>query len=60
MSEICTIMELKELNLLCSHMKNVRSSQPCISINHWFFPVGIVIAANEIHRNIDYIDRKEN
>ena len=26
-------MELKELNLLCKHMKNVRSRQPCISMN---------------------------
>ena len=32
-SDICTIMELKELNWLCKHMKNVRSSQPCISMN---------------------------
>ena len=30
---ICTIIELKELNWLCKHMKNVRSSQPCISAN---------------------------
>ena len=26
-------MELKELNLLGKHMKNVRSSQPCVSMN---------------------------
>ena len=26
-------MELKELNSLCKHMKNVRCSQPCISMN---------------------------
>ena len=26
-------MELKELNSLSKHMKNVRSSQPCISMN---------------------------
>ena len=32
-SDICTIMELKELNWLCKHMKNVRSSQPCFSMN---------------------------
>ena len=32
-SDICTIIELKELNWLCKHMKNVRSSQPCISMN---------------------------
>ena len=32
-SDSCTITELKELNLLCKHMKNVRSSQPCISMN---------------------------
>ena len=32
-SDICAIMELKELNLLCKHMKIVRSSQPCISVN---------------------------
>ena len=33
-SDICTIMELKELNnLLCKHLKSVRSSQPCISMN---------------------------
>ena len=32
-SDICTIMELKELNWLCKHMKNVRSSQPFISMN---------------------------
>ena len=28
-----TIMELKELNWLCKHMKKVRSSQLCISMN---------------------------
>ena len=28
-----TIMELEELNWLCKHMKNVRSSQPCTSLN---------------------------
>ena len=27
------IMELKELNWLCKHIKNVRPSQPCISMN---------------------------
>ena len=27
------IMELKELNWLCKHIKNVRRSQPCISMN---------------------------
>ena len=32
-SDICRIMELKELNSLCKHMKNVRCSQPCISMN---------------------------
>ena len=32
-SDICTIMELKELNWLCKHMKNVRSRQPCILMN---------------------------
>ena len=32
-SDICTIMELKELNWLCKHMKNVKSSQPCTSMN---------------------------
>ena len=28
-----TIIELKELNWSCKHMKKFRSSQPCISIN---------------------------
>ena len=32
-SDIYMIMELKELNRLCKHMKNVRSSQPRISMN---------------------------
>ena len=32
-SDICTIMKLKELNCLCKYMKNVRSNQPCISMN---------------------------
>ena len=32
-SDICKIMELKELNWLCQHTKNVRSSQPCTSMN---------------------------
>ena len=32
-SDICAIMELKELNWLRKHMKNVRNSQPCISMN---------------------------
>ena len=32
-SDICTIIELRELNGLCKHMKNVRSSQPCILMN---------------------------
>ena len=32
-SDNCTIKELKELNWLWRHMKNVRSSQPCISMN---------------------------
>ena len=32
-SDICTIMELKQLNWFCKHMKNVRSSQPFISMN---------------------------
>ena len=32
-SDIWTIMELKELNCWCKHMKNVRSSQPFISTN---------------------------
>ena len=31
--DICTIMELKELNWMCKHIKNVTSSQPCISMN---------------------------
>ena len=31
--DICTIMELKELNWLSKHMKNVRNSQPCIFKN---------------------------
>ena len=42
-------MELKELNWLCKHMKKVRSSQPCISMNFCtefrkarVFPVSIV------------------
>ena len=32
-SDICTIMKLEELNWLCKHMKNIRNSQPCISMN---------------------------
>ena len=32
-SDICTTMKLKELNWLCKHEKNVRSSQPCTSMN---------------------------
>ena len=32
-SDIPAIIELKELNSWCKHMKNVRSSQPCISKN---------------------------
>ena len=32
-SDICTIIELKELNWLCKHTKNVRSSQPFTSMN---------------------------
>ena len=32
-SDICTIIELKEFNWLCKHVKNVRSSQPCILMN---------------------------
>ena len=32
-SDICKIIELKELNWLRKHMKNVRSSQPCLSMN---------------------------
>ena len=31
-SDICKIMELKELNWFCEHTKNVRSSQPCTSM----------------------------
>ena len=49
-SDICTILELKEPNWLCKHMKNVRSSQTCISMNlvltsvkHKFFHVSIAI-----------------
>ena len=34
-SDICTIMELKELNWLCKHMKIVRSNQPCISMKFY-------------------------
>ena len=34
-SDICTIIELKELNCLCKHTKNVRSSQSCISMNFY-------------------------
>ena len=48
-SDICTILELKEFNWLCKHMKNVRSSQLSISRNlvlnsvkHKFFHVSIV------------------
>ena len=45
-SDICTIMGLKELDWLCKHMKNVRSSQSGISMNffakHKFFHVSIV------------------
>ena len=26
-------MELKKLNLLCKHIKNVRNNQPCTSMN---------------------------
>ena len=33
MNDICTIIELKELNCLCKHTKKVRSSQSCISMN---------------------------
>ena len=32
-SDICTIIELKEINWLCKHMENVIGSQPCISMN---------------------------
>ena len=32
-SGICTIIELKWLNWLCKYMKNVRSSQPGVSVN---------------------------
>ena len=32
-SDICTIIQVKELNWLCKHTKNVKSSQPCISMN---------------------------
>ena len=32
-SDIYTIIELKEPNWLCKRMKNVRSNQPCISMN---------------------------
>ena len=47
-------MELKELNWLCKHMKNFRSSQPCTSMNfctefsvkHKFFHVSIVKQPN--------------
>ena len=48
-SDICTIMELKELNWLCKHTENVKSSQPCIQwilvlnqVKHKFFHVSIV------------------
>ena len=48
-SDICTIIELKELNWLCKHTKNVKSSQPCIQwifvlnqVKHKFFHVSIV------------------
>ena len=33
LSDICMTIGLKELNWLCKHMKNVRSSQPCILMN---------------------------
>ena len=33
LSDILTIIKLKEANWLCKHMKNVRSDQPCISMN---------------------------
>ena len=32
-ADTCTIIEWKELNWLCKHMKNVRSSQSGISMN---------------------------
>ena len=49
-SDVCTIMELKELDWLCKHMNNIRSSQPCMPINictdfskaHKFLQVSIV------------------
>ena len=56
---ICTIMELKELNWFCKHVRNVKSSQPYISMNfctefskHKFFHVSIVkllFVAHEPH-----------
>ena len=48
-SDISTMIELNEINWLSKHMKNVRSSQPCISMNlvlnsakNKFFHVSIV------------------
>ena len=32
-SNTCTTIELKELNWLCKHVKNIRSDRPCISMN---------------------------
>ena len=34
-SGTCTIAGLKELNWLCKHKKNVRSSQPCVSMKFY-------------------------
>ena len=45
-SDICTIIELNELNWLCKHIKNVRSTnlvfQWIFSVKHKFFHVSIV------------------
>ena len=55
---ICTIMELKELNSLSKQMKNVRSSQPRISMNFVlnsakskFFHVSIVKLPSVVSSN---------
>ena len=61
-SDICTILELKELNWLCKHMENVRTDQPCIwmifvlnSVKHKFFHVSIVTKIEHIRNNLNRI-----
>ena len=49
-SDICTVMELKDLNSFCKHMKNIRSSQPYISTN--FFSKAQVLSCNIVKLNV--------